>query len=618
MKIWCNLIVFLCCSLSIQAQVRIVDTLTRQADNTWLLKVKVIPNKDVHVYDLNPAVSITAPAISFTDQPVTIKGSIISPLPVSFTDPVFERKDIKVYRKPFIITCILQFEESGDGRLPAVIRGKLSGFTGKESEFMPMDIPLMINVQGGVAAQITPLKLPSVDVANPVNSCGEEASAGRSAFSIFLLGFLGGLVALFTPCVFPMVPVSVSVFTVRAKCRQQGIRNGILYGLFIFLIYVFASLPFHLVSGLRPEFLNNIATSVPLNLVFFGVFLLFSLSFFGVINLQLPSFIANNTDSKGNLGSLFGIFCMSLTLVIVSFSCTGPILGSLLAGTVTGGAWKLTAGLCGFGLALGIPFGLFAVFPQLLKSLPRSGGWLSHFKKVLAFVELALAFKFLSNADLVMHWGLLKREIFIAAWIIIFVALGVYIVSLKRTQVTLAFSAVVFCWCVYLVPGLTNTSYANLSAISGIAPPISYSVYKESAGHVKPDVINDYQKALQLAKEQHKKILIDFTGWACVNCRRMEEKVWSKPMVSQYIRDHFILVSLYVDDKAKLPAHERSDSLQTIGDKWARFQSENFKTASQPLYVALDENEKLLTAPVGYTPAEEDFLKWLNCSAIEP
>ncbi len=310
-----------------------------------------------------------------------------------------------------------------------------------------------------------------------------------------------------------------------------------------------------------------------------------------------------------------GIFFMALTLCYrFLFHCTGPILGSLLVGSLTanGGAWQLTSGMAGFGLALALPFGLFAVFPNWLKKLPKSGGWLNTVKKVLAFLELALAFKFLSNADLVQHWGILKREVFIAIWIFISGSLTIYLLYNGKTL----FGLLTLLFTIYLLPGLSNSRYANLRLLSGFPPPLTYSLY-EKQEKLKAHVINDFGLALKLSRQQHKPILVDFTGWACVNCRKMEEQVWTNPEIAELIRDKFILVSLYVDDRNKLPLLERftykTKDILTVGDKWATFQSENFAQVTQPLYVILNPDEELLNLPVGYTPDTKNYRHWLLC-----
>jgi thiol:disulfide interchange protein len=311
------------------------------------------------------------------------------------------------------------------------------------------------------------IKLSSIDIKKPVENCGKKDDVtSNSVWGIFLFGFLGGLIALLTPCVFPMIPVTVSFFTKKAGNRKQAIRNGMLYGFFIFVIYILASVPFHVLGNVQPEIFNNISTNPWLNVIFFVIFIFFAISFFGYFELTLPSNIASKADSKSGLGSIGGIFFMALTLAIVSFSCTGPILGSLLVGSLSGGAWQLTTGLAGFGLALALPFALFAIFPDWLKSLPKSGGWLDTVKKVLAFLELALALKFLSNADLVMHWGILKREVFIGTWILISAALTLYLFGILRlphdykgmkiSAGRKVLGVVALLFTLYLVPGVTK------------------------------------------------------------------------------------------------------------------------------------------------------------------
>jgi thiol:disulfide interchange protein len=484
------------------------------------------------------------------------------------------------------------------------------------------------------------LKKASIDLVHPVNKCGgtgTEDSKSKSLLGIFILGFLGGLVGLIMPCTFPMIPLTVSFFTKRSATRSKGIFNAFLYGFFIFLIYVLLSLPFYFLKASSSGILNNISTNVWLNTGFALVFFVFALSFFGLFEITLPSRISNSVDSKSNIGSLGGIFFMALTLAIVSFSCTGPILGSLLVGAFdqNGGAIQLTFAMGGFGLALGLPFALFALFPNWLQSLPRSGGWMNTVKIVFGFIELALALKYLSNADLVSHWGLLKRETFFTLWILIGSALVLYLLGIirfhhdpppeKLSKGRIGTALFFIAFVLYLTPGLTNTRYANLSLVSGFPPPLSYSWYgSHVAGGkgIEADLINDYDKALQLAKEQHKPVLIDFTGWACVNCRKMEENVWPVPAVATLIKDNFILVSLYVDDRKELredqqfifPTSDGSKKeIRTVGDKFATLQSENFKNASQPLYVVISPDEKLMTFPVGYTPNAKEYALWLQC-----
>jgi thiol:disulfide interchange protein DsbD len=555
--------------------------------------------------------------------------------PQAVNDPVFGKANV------YSGTVEIRQQVKIDGFIPATLKGTITAYLSRSGEFITSEQPFEVTLEGGaaVAASAQRIKLPTVDLQHPAQECGKQNNlASTGMLSVFFLGFLGGLIALLTPCVFPMIPVTVSFFTKRSGSRKEAIRNGVLYGLFIFLIYLLASVPFHILGNVQPEIFNNISTNSWLNVIFFVIFIFFAISFFGYFELTLPSNIASRADSKSGLGSIFGIFFMALTLAIVSFSCTGPILGSLLVGSLSGGAWQLTSGLAGFGLALALPFALFAIFPNWLQSLPKSGGWLDTVKKVLAFLELALAFKFLSNADLVMHWGLLKREVFIGIWILIGAGLTLYLFGVLRLPhdykgmkispgrkfigvITLLFT-------LYLLPGVTQTRFANLQLLSGFPPPFSYSIYgKENVRNkgLEANVVNDYDKALQMAREQHKPILIDFTGWACVNCRKMEENVWTQPEVYKYIRENFILVSLYVDDKQKLPAEQRvtnyrtkegnTKDLTSIGDKWATFQAENFNQTTQPLYVILNTDEKLMTNPVGYTPDAAKYVEWLTCGA---
>ena len=521
------------------------------------------------------------------------------------------------------------------GTIPGHLQGTLLFTYGKGEEFYPSTaFSFNVALEGGVNATAK-IKVASIDVKNPVNNCGDDDTADKSLFSIFLLGFLGGLIALITPCVFPLIPLTVSFFTKKSGTRQKGIQNALLYGLSIFIIYALLSVPFHLLNSVNPEILNNISTNVWLNLAFFVVFIFFALSFFGLYEIGLPSGFASKIDSKAGMSNFWGIFFMALTLAIVSFSCTGPILGSLLAGVLTSdnGAMQLTFGMSGFGLGLALPFALFALFPNWLQSLPKSGGWLNSVKVVLGFLELGLAIKFLSNADLVKQWHLLKREVFIALWVIIGVAIVLYLLGIIRfghdskprfSKARIFFIALFSLFTLYLIPGITNTKWARLTLISGFPPPYGYSIYSHPVNYetgVEP-LHNEYEKALQLAREQNKPVLIDFTGWACVNCRRMEENVWTNEQVKELMKNDFIVVSLYVDERKKLPAAEQFEyttksgnqkPIITVGDKWATFQSENFNAVSQPQYAIITADEVALTKTKAYTPSPGEFSDWLKC-----
>ena len=453
---------------------------------------------------------------------------------------------------------------------------------------------------------------------------------------LFFLGFIGGLLALLTPCVFPMIPLTVSFFTKGAQNKAKGTINALLYGAFIFLIYFLLSLPFHLLDSVNPEILNNISTNVTLNVIFFVIFIAFAISFFGYFELTLPQSWSAKMDDKANkIGGYIGIFFMALTLAIVSFSCTGPILGTLLGGSLTsdGGAMQLTIGMSGFGLALALPFALFALFPNWLNSLPKSGGWLNTVKVVLGFIEVALAFKFLSNADLVEHWGLLKREIFIAIWMVCALGIALYLFGVirfphdgpkgqkipKGNWLVGLVSVALF---VYLTPGLTNTPAANLKLLSGFPPPLFYSLYdKGTSAPLGLEAYKDFDQGMAAARLAGKPVMVDFTGWACVNCRKMEEQVWSEPEVFSLLSEDYILISLYVDDRKPLDAAAQFNyakpngtvkAIKTVGDKWATFQTINFQNNSQPYYVLLDTELNLLEKPVGYTPDAEAYAQWLN------
>lgn len=590
------------------------------SQNNYTITIHANLQKGWHVYAADDSINgLQAIHTEFDNENIKTLPAVTDQLPVSVADNIFDNQSLKVYKNNFTLTQTFTIE----GTIPATLSVTIKGFAANEIEFLPIEETKQIKLEGGVTINDS-LVLSSVDINNPAAGCGDKQDS-KGILAIFLVGFGGGLLALLTPCIFPMIPVTVSFFTGKAKTKQQGIRNGLLYGIFIFLIYLLASSPFHLIGNINPQIFNIISTNPWVNVFFFAVFILFALSFFGLFEIKLPSAIANTTANKG------GIFFMALTLTVVSFSCTGIILGSLLVNALSadGNAWQLTAGMGGFGAALALPFGLFAMFPQWLQKLPKSGGWLNTVKKTLAFVELALAIKFLSNADLVEHWGILKREVFIGLWILIALSLGLYLLgvfskknyihpllqnadTIKRpvTWPKKVFGILALLFACYLLPGLTQTRYANLKLLSGFSPPLSYSIYGKNNVHGKglePDVINDYQKAIALSRQTNKPLLIDFTGWACVNCRKMEEQVWTKSSILQLIKDEYILVSLYVDDRKKLP------SGKTVGETWAGFQADNFKQVTQPLYVILSPDEQLMNHPVGYTPKEETYKQWLQC-----
>ena len=474
------------------------------------------------------------------------------------------------------------------------------------------------------------IDLKNTDLLSTIND--STVISSNSYLNLFILGFIGGLLALLTPCVFPMIPLTVSFFT-NSNSKSNSKFNAITYGLFIIGIYLSLSIPFHFLDSIDPEILNSISTNAGLNIFFFIVFVLFAFSFFGFYEITIPSKWVNSIDSKSNsIGGLIGIFFMALTLVLVSFSCTGPILGSLLVGSISsqGGAIQLTIGMLGFGVALALPFTIFALFPNLLTTLPKSGRWMNTFKVILGFLELGFAFKFLSNADLVEHWGILKREVFIGIWVLISFSLSMYLLgaykfphetkNVKRSNFNFILGFFVLGFSVYLFPALLQNGSDKARLLSGFTPPAFYSIYKKSNDcPLGFTCFKDFDSGLSYAKSQNKPILLDFTGWACVNCRRIEENVWTDPQVYNLINDNFVLISLYVDDRKELDVKDyiklkyksgKEKVIKTVGEKGATFQAINFKSASQPYYVLLDTDLRILNKPIQYT-SKDKYLNWL-------
>ena len=475
------------------------------------------------------------------------------------------------------------------------------------------------------------IDLKNTELLSTIND--SSALTSNSYLNLFILGFIGGLLALLTPCVFPMIPLTVSFFTSN-KSEQNSKFNAIIYGLFIVGIYLSLSIPFHFLDSIDPEILNSISTNAGLNIFFFVVFILFAFSFFGFYEITIPSKWVNSIDSKSNsIGGYIGVFFMALTLVLVSFSCTGPILGSLLVGSISsqGGAIQLTIGMLGFGVALALPFTIFALFPNLLTTLPKSGRWMNTFKVILGFLELGFAFKFLSNADLVEHWGILKREVFIGIWVLISFSLSLYLLGLykfpheSKNVITSKFNLIlgffVLGFSVYLFPALLQNGSDKARILSGFTPPAFYSIYSKSNDcPLGFTCFKDFDSGLSYAKSQNKPILLDFTGWACVNCRRIEENVWTDPEVYSLINDNFVLISLYVDDRKELEVKDfitlkyksgKEKIIKTVGEKGATFQAINFKSASQPYYVLLDNDLRILNKPIQYT-SKDKYLNWLK------
>ncbi len=476
-----------------------------------------------------------------------------------------------------------------------------------------------------------------------------STSSSKGLWSIFIIAFLSGFAALLTPCVFPMIPLTVSFFTKQSKNRTTGIRNAIFYGVSIIVIYVLLGSVVTAIFG--ADSLNALATNVWFNIIFFILLVVFAISFMGAFEIVLPSRLVNKVDEQSyKKGGLIGIFFMALALAIVSFSCTGPIVGTLLVEAASKGGLAPIIGMLGFSLAIALPFAIFAAFPGWLNSLPKSGGWLNTVKVVLGFLELALAFKFLSQADLVLQLHLLEREVFLAIWIAIFGGLSLYLlgkIQLPHDSPTAHISVGRLClalltlsFTVYMIPGLWG---APLNLISAFPPPLEYSESPYGVGNSKNigsigsaahtdipegghllaphDILafNDYEKGLAYAKKVGKPVMIDFTGWACVNCRKMEQNVWPRPKVLDILKNKVVLISLYVDDKRPLPDDTEAMSklrpgkkLKYIGQKWSELQTIKYKANSQPFYVLMNHKEENLISPVAYTPNVDTYLNWLE------
>jgi len=483
---------------------------------------------------------------------------------------------------------------------------------------------------------------PEVAKSNEIIATSEDAPQ-KGLWSIFLAALLAGFTALLTPCVYPMIPMTVSFFTKQSKTKSQGKRNSIIFGMAIILIYIILGSVITALFGASA--LNEFSTGVTFNLIFFLLLVIFAISFLGAFEIMLPNSWANKVDKQADKGGIIGILFMALALAIVSFSCTGPFVGNILFASASVGGIGPIIGMLGFSSAFALPFVLFAFFPAWLQSLPQSGGWMNTVKVFLGFLELALAFKFLSNADLVLQMHLLEREVFLAIWIAIFGALAFYLfgkitlphdspiahISVGR----LLLGLVVLSFTIYMIPGLWG---APLKLINAFPPPMEYSESPLGFGNsgnnsstaVLPDgaklgphqivVFNDYEKGLAYAKTVNKPIMLDFTGFACVNCRKMENNVWSDQRILPILKKDIVLISLYVDDKRELPTTEQfiskttNEKIETIGDKWTDFMITKYKTNTQPLYVLtdLDGNSlNTITPTISYTSVE-DYENWLK------
>lgn len=456
---------------------------------------------------------------------------------------------------------------------------------------------------------------------------GDNGSSDRSLLYIFLMGLAGGFVALFTPCVWPIIPMTVSFFLKRAKDKKKGVRDAITYGVSIIVIYLTLGIALTVIFG--ASFANALATNAVVNIIFCLLLVVFALSFFGWFELTLPSSWTNKIDSKASSTSgLLSIFLMAFTLALVSFSCTGPIIGFLLVEVTTSGSYMAPAmGMFGFALALALPFTLFALFPTWLKQAPKSGSWMNTIKVVLGFIELAFALKFFSVADLAYGWGLLDREVFLALWIVIFGMLGLYLIGKLKFQsdmygedkpmpvACIMLGMVSFAFVVYMVPGLWG---APCKAVSAFAPPMNTQDFNLYHNEVKPQY-TDYEEGLAAAASQGKPVLIDFTGFGCVNCRKMEASVWTDPQVADILNNDYILISLYVDDKrllaktmeVTLPDGTRK-TLRTIGDKWSYLQQSKFGALVQPFYVPVDAQGNVLGGSFSYKEDVGEYVEFLK------
>lgn len=635
--------------------------ITKVSEREYTLSLTANADKDWHIY---------AQKLEGTEGPVPTAFSFDTNADYDLNAEVNEPKPKRTYDKNFMMNIDYHEGAVTFTKKISALSDTRSVFTGK-IDFMqcnderclpPQTIHLKFDPAALTAVEYDPLantestdftndpfKMPGVDLNNPLNNCGQQKE-NYGLWAIFLFGLIGGLLALLTPCVFPMIPLTVSFFSKGAE-KGKGKQRAAMYGFFIFLIYFLLSLPFHLSKNVDPEVLNSIATNTWLNITFFVIFLVFAISFFGFYEITLPSSLANKVDSASELGGAIGIFFMALTLAIVSFSCTGPILGTVIGSIYSTDiqgvvnflglelsmpAAKVSSAMMGFGIALGGPFALFAAFPSLLKKLPKAGGWMDDFKVSLGFMEVALAIKFLSNADLVEQWGIFKRESFFALWIVVGAMWVLYMMKVFTfkpgqgskgwPKFKIVFTTIIALFTLRLLPGVLPPSELNrFDFLSGFPPPKSYSWY-----HYEEEfkVYKDLAEAMKAAEEQGKPIFIDFTGWACVNCRKMEDTVWPDKTVSKILAEDYIMCSLYVDEKVELPAEEQSvyttsdgrkKQIITVGNKWATLQTETFQNNSQPMYALLSPKGELLAPIEQYNPDAKKYADWLSCglSAFE-
>jgi len=545
---------------------------------------------------------------------------------VKLVNPALKSIKVEVEYQACLEQCIQQYK-SFDFKLPAL------KIPASETLVAPVVDTATVVAAAATVNDSTQIKVTKVQ---PVKEKKKEEQKGL--WTIFIVAFFSGFLALLTPCVFPMIPMTVSFFTKQSKDRSKGIKNAIIYGVSIIVIYVLLGTAIVAIFG--PDALNELSTSVAFNLIFFALLVFFAASFLGAFEIVLPNSWANKVDRQADKGGIIGIFFMALALAIVSFSCTGPIVGTLIVEAASKGGIAPIVGMLGFSSAIALPFMLFALFPGWMNSLPKSGGWLNTVKVSLGFLELALAFKFLSKADLVSQAHLLEREVFLAIWVAVFLAWVLYLfgkISLPHdspiTHIStgrLFMGLFVLSFTIYLIPGLWG---APLKLISGFPPPLYYSESPYGIGNTgEGDLLKDtkvishglqaftdYEKGLKYAKSVNKPVLLDFTGHGCENCRKMEDYVWSDPKVLSILKDELVLISLYVDDKEALDEKDiyvsptTGKRIKTIGNKWSDFQITKYETNSQPQYLILDTDGNTISdGSTSYDPDIKKYEKWLQ------
>ena len=611
-----------------QEPIKWLTSVEKKSDNSYVLSTTAKIQDNWRLYSQNLEEGGALPTeFVFEDESIFDSFSIVSePKPITKYDPIFQMDQsyfineviysqevvLKGNYKDDILTQNLYYQVCDD---------RVCIFQDVKLEYSLSNKQIINTTSFDYSTVSSSLNLDLKNSELLVNEYENEMSNNFSRrINILILGLLGGFLALLTPCVFPMIPLTVSFFSTK---NEQAKLYSSSYGFFIILIYVSLSIPFYFLENINPEILNQISTSPVLNFIFFAIFVAFALSLFGLFDITLPSSWSNTVDSKSNLyKGLISTFFMSLTLCLVSFSCTGPILGTLLVGTLTsdGGAIDLTYGMLGFGVALAVPFTLLAFFPNVINKLPKSGSWTNSIKVILGFVELALAFKFLSNVDLILEWGILKREIFIGIWVLLFLLCGLYLLRTSKKLSYILSSSFFIIVGIYMSSSLFSTK-TNLSLLSGLLPPEFYSVYQDdNECPLSLNCIKDFDEGKSESVENNKPILLDFTGWACANCRRVEENTWSEPKVYDMINNEFILISLYVDDRSDLNQDQiiiltdkngNEKTLKKVGEKWSAFQTINFKNNSQPYYVLLSPNLEVLNKPIQYTDTDT-YQSWLS------